>query len=158
MTLQSPFLGEIQVEADKVITFPTGLIGFSDRTKFLLIQWEEDLPFWYLQSTEDENLFFLLVEPTRFFPDYQVNVSKEDLKVLALDGPEQGVVLNLVSVPEGDIQKATVNLQGPLVINPDERLGKQVVLHPSPYTTKHPLFQDRGDEDQEPESRSSGAL
>lgn len=144
--LQSPFLGEIHIEEDKVITFPSGLIGFGDYRRFLLLEDEEGSPFWYLQSVEDAELFFVLINPVAFFQDYQVEVKPEELQAIDLDDPNKAVVLALVTVPEQDVKQATVNLKGPLVINPDRRLGKQVVLHPSSYSTRHPLFNEPGGE------------
>ncbi|UMZ74993.1 flagellar assembly protein FliW [Natranaerofaba carboxydovora] len=140
--INSPFLGEIKIDEDKIITFPSGLVGFSDYTRYLLLQGEKDTPFWYLQSIDDIELFFLLIDPSQFFTDYKVEIAEEEISITELDDPTKGVILAIVTVPEQDIKKATVNLQGPLIINPDKRLGKQVILHPSPYGTKHPLFNE----------------
>ncbi len=49
------------------------------------------------------------------------------------------MVYSIVVVPE-DIRKMTANLLGPIIINHKEKLGKQVILDDSRYTTKHFLF------------------
>ncbi|ACB85799.1 flagellar assembly protein FliW [Natranaerobius thermophilus] len=144
MKITSPHFGEIEVNEDKIITFPTGLIGFSDCKRYLLLEGEQGTPFWYLQSVEQEDLFFVMIDPTNFFEDYQIEPSSQDLAAIDLKESENAVILTLVTVPEQDIKSATVNLKGPVIINPDRRLGKQIVLHPSDYTTKHPLFNDQG--------------
>ncbi|OWZ84851.1 flagellar assembly protein FliW [Natranaerobius trueperi] len=140
MKINSP-LGEIEIDDQKVITFPNGLIGFSDHKRYLLLEGEEGTPFWYLQSVENEALFFVLIDPNQFFNDYQIDIHKNELASIDLEDSSSAVVLTLVTVPD-DINKATANLKGPLIINPDRRLGKQIVLHPSPYGTKHPLFSE----------------
>lgn len=139
MKLNSQFLGELEVNREDIIYFPRGIIGFPNRKEYILLQDQEGGSFWYLQSVQDENLFFLLVEPNQFFPDYKIELQESDLEDIE-PREKDLVVLSLVTVPRGDIEHATVNLQGPLVINADKKLGKQVVLHPSPYSTKEPLF------------------
>ncbi|MBU3914640.1 flagellar assembly protein FliW, partial [bacterium] len=41
-----------------------------------------------------------------------------------------------------DIQEVTVNLQGPLVINPKQKLGHQFVLVETEYTTREKLLRN----------------
>ncbi|MDX5476625.1 MAG: flagellar assembly protein FliW, partial [Bacillaceae bacterium] len=38
-------------------------------------------------------------------------------------------------------QETTANLQGPVVINVNKKLGKQVILTGTSYETKHKLFE-----------------
>lgn len=137
--VNSPFLGEIEIDEDRIIYLPHGMIGFNDYKKYLLLE-DGEIPFWYLQSVEDENLFFILVNPLRFFPDYKVEIEKEKLSDIKLTSPEQGAVLCPVTIPEGGVDNATANLKGPVIINTEKGLAVQLVLHPSDYTTKHPLF------------------
>ena len=42
-------------------------------------------------------------------------------------------------IPENP-SEATINLMAPIVINERERCGKQVILHESQYSVKHPLL------------------
>jgi flagellar assembly factor FliW len=48
-------------------------------------------------------------------------------------------VYAVATIPE-DPTRATVNLMAPIVINDKGRSGKQVILHESKYSVKHPLF------------------
>ena len=139
--IDSPFLGELEIDEDKVITLPHGMIGFSDYKRYLLLE-DGEAPFWYLQSLDDEKLFFILVNPLRFFTDYKVEIEKDNLSDIELNSPEEGAVLCPVTIPEAGVEKATANLQGPVIINTAKRLAMQVVLYPSDYSTKHPLFNE----------------
>lgn len=139
--ITSPLLGDIEVDENKVINFPRGMIGFSDYKKYLLLE-DGEVPFWYLQSIEKEELFFVLIDPVKFFTGYTVEVEKETLKEIELDSLEDGAVLTPVTIPEEGVNKATANLQGPVIINTKKGLAMQLVLHPSEYTTKHPLFNE----------------
>jgi flagellar assembly factor FliW len=48
-------------------------------------------------------------------------------------------VYAVATIPE-DPNKATLNLMAPIVINDRVRCGKQVILHESKYSVKHPLL------------------
>ena len=44
----------------------------------------------------------------------------------------------VVTIPE-DPREATLNLMAPIVINERGRRGRQVILHESKYSVRHPL-------------------
>ena len=65
-------------------TFPRGLLGFPDHTRFALIQTGEENYFFWLQSVDEPNLAFVVTDPSIFFKDYEVPVREEtqaDLKL-----------------------------------------------------------------------------
>ncbi len=126
-----------KTQAGKVITFPQGLIGFEGFKNFLLLELEEYEPFFWLLSLEEKKLKFPLLEPRSFYPKYQPELSKEDLKSLGTKQAKDLKVYCLVSVGNG---KATANLKGPVLVNPKKRLAKQVVLSGSSYPMRYPLM------------------
>jgi len=121
----------------KVITFPQGLIGFEGFKNYLLLKLKEYEPFLWLLSLEVKRLKFPLLEPGSFYPRYQPEISKEDLKSLGAKDAKEVKVYCLVSLGNG---KTTVNLKGPLLINPKKRLAKQVILLGSSYPLRYPLM------------------
>lgn len=128
--------GEVSVEEKDVYQFPKGLPGFEEETEFALIAWEET-PFSYLQSVRDKDLSFLLVSPFTFVPDYSFElneVDKEELEIV-----EQVSVYSMVTI-HSQTNKSTMNLLAPVVLNPEQHLGKQVVLHQSLYETRHLIW------------------
>jgi flagellar assembly factor FliW len=42
-----------------------------------------------------------------------------------------------------NILDITVNLQGPVVVNKNNRIGMQIVLNDPSFSTRHPLFTDQ---------------
>ncbi|HZH60848.1 MAG TPA: flagellar assembly protein FliW, partial [Metabacillus sp.] len=40
-------------------------------------------------------------------------------------------------------EESTANLQGPIIINENKKLAKQIIINDSPYTTKHKLFSEK---------------
>jgi len=51
------------------------------------------------------------------------------------------VVFTIVVVPD-DITKMTANLQGPLIINTNINLAKQIILENKNYKTKHYIIEE----------------
>lgn len=119
--------------------FPEGLYGLEEYRRYRLLLSAENLPFAYLQAEEEPNIRLLITDPFVFFQDYQFELSPEDLE--ALRHPEQRAVAVWVTVSAKEsLQEATANLLAPLVLNMDQGIGRQVVLHNSSYSVRTPLF------------------
>ncbi len=131
--------GAVEVPDDKVIRFPDGLLGFPEQQRYVLVQNPSGGPFQWLQSVDEPALAFVAAEPGHFFENYAVPASSEELRALCLESMEDAVVLVLLVVPP-DPSRITANLQGPLLINPDARVGRQLVLQVPEYTTRHAIF------------------
>ncbi|WP_256721312.1 flagellar assembly protein FliW [Paenibacillus amylolyticus] len=128
--------GELEVKEEDLYQFPKGLPGFEEETEYALIPWE-DTPFSYLQSVKEPGLSFLLVSPFMFVPDYSFELGEVDKEELGIE--EQVSVFSMVTI-HSDTNKSTMNLLAPVVLNPVQRLGKQVVLHQSSYETRHLIW------------------
>jgi len=131
--------GEIQVEEDKIIDFPHGILGFSQARQFILFPHKENSPFVWLQSIEDGSLAFVLIQPNLVMPEYHVEVEKTALDELNVQNTSSLEVLCIVTVPRNRPEDMTVNLLGPIVINPDKRLAKQLVITKGGYSHRHPI-------------------
>ncbi len=68
-------------------------------------------------------------------PGYQVRVSRGELKSLDLKDLRQAEVLVIVSRNEYEL---TLNLKAPLVINLEQRLGRQVISN-ADQSVQYPL-------------------
>ena len=137
MKVATKAYGLIEVDERQKIVFPHGLLGFETLKDYLLLDAERQ-PFYWLQSTEVEQVAFILVNPFLFRPDYEVNISNEELAEINLRSPEKALIFSIVTIPsEGPM---TANLQGPLVINRDNRTGKQAVLSDARWRTKHDIM------------------
>lgn len=135
--VESQVLGTLDVLDTQVYQFPDDLYGFPGASLFALLPGERAGFFW-LQSLEFKALTFLLIDPFLFVEGYSVDVGAEELGTLACEDPSQVLVLSILTLPREQGHDATVNLQGPIVFNLAERLGKQVVLE-SPFGIRHPI-------------------
>jgi len=130
--------GMIEVNERQKITFPSGLFGFESLKDYVLLDAEQQ-PFYWLQSLDKENIAFILIDPFIFRPDYEMDINNEDLLPIGITESEKAVIFSIVTIPP-DKGPMTANLQGPLVVNRDSRLGIQAVLADSRWKTKHDIM------------------
>ena len=137
MQVRTTRFGQVEIAEDRVIEFPKGLLGFSERRKFCLLQPNEDAMFFWLQSLDDPGLAFVVTDPAMFVPDYSAPIRAEQMESLGLGALEDAQVFVIVN-RVGDA--LTGNLQGPLVVNTLNRVGEQLVLAEKRWTTRHQLM------------------
>lgn len=134
--------GTVQVPASHVIRMISPIFGFARSRRYCVMPAAEgeESPFRWLQSLDQPELAFIVVNPFEFFPEYDIELPTPDQRELEIETTEECVVLALVSVPQDNPGGLTANLVAPLVINARTRAGRQVVLYESGYFTKHPLL------------------
>ncbi|AMK12146.1 MULTISPECIES: flagellar assembly protein FliW [Pseudodesulfovibrio] len=134
-------LGEREIRADSIIYFPRGLVGLEDKREFSLLPIREgDSPFLLLQCTTDPGLGLLVADPYSFLDDYDVKIENPERKVLKVENIRQLAVLVTVTIPQDKPEDTTLNLQGPIVINTEAKIGLQVPQTEAGYPTHfHPI-------------------
>ncbi len=141
MQVQTKRFGPLDIDPSRVINFPNGLIGFPEYQDYVILDFGGgDSVLQWLQSVKEPSLGFVTLALYEAFPDYDPEFCPSDLSHLQGESPNDLITLGVVTVP-ADIRKMTANLQAPLVINPVKRLGKQVIVTSSEYSTKHQVFQ-----------------
>lgn len=120
------------------ITFKKGLPGFETLTKFKLTDLEGNTKFKILQSIEDK-ISFVSTNPFDIYPEYEINLNDETIKELEIENPEEVLVLSIITLGQ-TLEKSSMNLKAPVVINIKNNLGKQYILQTDKYETKHPLI------------------
>lgn len=139
MRIKTTRFGEIEVPETEIFTFVEGLLGFPEVQKFILLENPKGGPFRWIQSVEVAALAFVVADPAQFFPDYRVRIRPEDLVQMGLADVSAGVVLVILTIPR-DPREITANLQGPLVLNREKKLARQLVLAEAGITTRHRIF------------------
>jgi len=132
---------------DKEIFFPAGLLGFPACRHYKLKPFDpgdgRESPFLLLSAVGDE-LTFPLIHPVSLDLDYRFSTSPELFAALGARAPEDLLPLLIVTLRE-TLEEITVNLQGPLIVNPLAALGAQLVLEDQPL--RHPLLKPAAAED-----------
>jgi flagellar assembly factor FliW len=130
--------GPIDVNERQKILFPSGLFGFESIKDYVMLDAEQQ-PFFWLQSTESVAAAFIMISPFLFRPDYELDLEDDALSDIGLSSPEAALVFSIVTMPL-DGGPMTANLQGPIVINRDTRLGKQLILNDPRWKTRHDVM------------------
>jgi len=112
-TINSRF-GEIEYSDDNLVIFPKGLIGFENLRHFIVMPRTKEGPLFWIQSAEDQEIAFILTDPTNFFPDYALEPDAEEQRLLEMQADSVCYALSVVTVtPE---QKITLNLVAPIAV------------------------------------------
>lgn len=138
MQVNTSRFGQVEVDDERVITFPKGLLGFPRHQRYVLIQPNDDSYFFWLQSVDTPELAFVVTDPSLFVADYRVSLKPDQLEELGLEQVEQAQVFVIVN-KRGNV--LTGNLQGPLVVHTEQRSGAQLVLSDRRFDTRVPLVE-----------------
>ncbi len=125
---------------EDIIDFPYGIPGFEDQKKFVIVRMPDFLPFEWLVSADGSGLRFAIINPMVFRPDYSPNIIKEQLGDLKFDSPEEVLIYSIVTLRPNPAD-STVNLIGPVFINKNKHLGKQVIIEDEKYSTRDRIIQ-----------------
>jgi flagellar assembly factor FliW len=138
MNVQTTRFGTVEVDAERVITFDTGLLGFADFQRYVLLQPDDDAVFFWLQSCDDPALAFVVTDPALWVADFEATIRREQMEELGLEQIEDAQVFVIVNRYDASL---TANLQGPLVVNSVSRRAVQLVLADRRWTTRHEIVQ-----------------
>lgn len=138
MIIQTSRFGPIEIDAERIIRFERGILGFPQYKQYVLIQQDYDSTFYWLQCVETADLAFVVTDPLLFVPDYSVPIREETRMELGLETDTDAQVLVIVNKVDNWL---TANLQGPLVLHAVSRQGVQVVISEKKYQTRHPILQ-----------------
>jgi flagellar assembly factor FliW len=112
MKILSRPLGEIEIDERQIIKFPKGLLGFGEYKKFALLD-SPQKPFLWLQSLDESEIAFVLIDPEVFRRDFSLSPAGDELEQLNLESEKDLISFAIVTIPS-DSNKMTANLQGTL--------------------------------------------
>jgi flagellar assembly factor FliW len=139
MDVASTRFGLLNVPAEAVLTFPSGVLGFPEWTRYVMLDHDTDAPFKWLHCVEEASLAFVVIDPALFNPHYQVTISLEARLEVGGNEIDELSLAVILTIPSDDPAAMTANLRGPLLMNPRTRLCKQLVLTED-YPTRYPVF------------------
>ncbi len=143
MRVQTKFFGEVELDDNKVIEFPNGIIGFEDFKKFAIIYDIEDdrnTKISWLQSLEEPTLALPVVDPLAVTTEYAPMIEDELLKPLGNPADEDLLFLLVMTVPS-DMTKVTANMKAPVIISTEERKGVQLIVDNADYPVKFNVYE-----------------
>jgi len=136
ITFQSSRFGEITVPSDSLIEFPTGIIGFPNQNRYVML--EHKAPFSWLQSVDDPNLAFVVVDALEFGEGYNIQPPVGDRNIELTEEDEYAALV--IVTFRSDPAFTTANLKAPLFVNVRNRKGVQVIFDDARLSTRHPFW------------------
>ena len=141
MEIKTKIFGDVNIDDDKIILFPNGIIGFPDLQHFTLIHDEEKEGnnIHWLQSVEEPGFAMPVMDPLLVAKDYNPEVEDNHLIPLGEMTAEDTLVLVTVTVPK-DLTQMSVNLQAPIIINADSKKATQIIVNSEKYPIKFYIY------------------
>ncbi|MCW5938298.1 MAG: flagellar assembly protein FliW [Fimbriimonadaceae bacterium] len=145
VTVLTTRFGEVACAEEDIVTFPEGLVGFSELKRFVLVRHGDDSEFRWLQSLDDGTVAFLVVDPSVYVENYAPDMPAHIENSLAIDEETPILVYTVCTIPNGQPKAMTMNLAGPIVVNAASRRAMQVVLEDERYPVRFPAFRIESD-------------
>ncbi|GJL49407.1 MAG: flagellar assembly factor FliW [Nitrospirales bacterium] len=123
--------GEVEVTQESIVTFPSGLVGLPNHSRYVVFDVEQDSEYQWLQSLDDETLAVVMLPADVLEPNFAQHITAESVMDLDLKGDDQISISVIVTIPPGRPDQATANFRAPIVVNLSTRIGKQIILHES---------------------------
>lgn len=143
MYINTKHFGKIDLDENKIIIFPNGIMGFEQYKRYTILFDAEDRDEFgvsWLQSIDEEWIAIPVVNPYCIKSDYNPVVEDELLIELGEITEDNLVMLVTLTVPT-EPQKATVNLKAPFIINAETKKGCQMIAENLEYDIKCNIYE-----------------
>ncbi len=142
MRLITKRFGEFTVDPQMIVTFSDGLLGFPHDKRFIVLEHDRKGPFKWLQSLDNTELAFVIVDPLEVLETYSFDLPKEKLAKVGLTQIDDAVIFVVAVIPPAGKPGFTLNLKAPIVVNASNRVGFQAVLTEARYEARHEVSVD----------------
>lgn len=141
MKVKTTRFGELKVEKEDVLSFPDGILGFENLTKFFVVDPGDATFIMWLQSAEDESVAFPIIEPKIFKPTYSIKLLPAELNSLQLTNLDHARIYCILTIPQ-DVTKMSANLKAPVIINNQLKMARQIVLQDSKLSVRLEMYKE----------------
>lgn len=141
MKFRTTRFGEIEFSEEVMMHFPEGVLGFPESQRYILLEHSaEGSPFKWLQSLDNPDLAFIVVDPFHVAPDYRYEIDVDTERVIGTHHPANCALMAIANIPHEQPMAMTANLKAPLMVNVENRRGRQVILSSNIYQISTPVF------------------
>jgi flagellar assembly factor FliW len=148
MNINTQYFGTITYSNEDLIHFSDGLYGFSDKKDYLPLAFQDGSDALIcLQSIEDTEISFILMNPFQLYEDYNPVLSEDDQQLLNCEQEQSIISYYVICVIRDSMEESTVNLKCPIAVNTETREARQVILDNPLYQHRHAIhdFVKKGD-------------
>ena len=142
MKAETRYFGTVDIEDEKVLNFPMGIIGLENLKKFALIydiEREEKSKISWLQSLEEPALALPVISPFDIKEEYTPIIEDELMKNIGDPADADTLIFVTMSIPS-ELTKMTANLKAPIIINTVNREAMQVIVENEGYIIKYNVY------------------
>ncbi|HUN77605.1 MAG TPA: flagellar assembly protein FliW [Solirubrobacteraceae bacterium] len=134
--IQSTRFGELEIAHQDVLEFPRGLIGLGGQ-RYTLLDRNPGTGFLWLHCIDFPDLALPVVDPRRFFADYQLQIGEDERELVgAADLDQAAHYVTVRTAPR--LADVVVNLRAPILVW--EGRGHQVLNTAPGAELQVPLF------------------
>lgn len=114
---------------ENIIRFSEGLPGFPSDREFVMVQTPEEKPFAWMQSINDPNLRFAVVDAYSWVKDFTLEVDDSELQEMGSLNPLDYAVYFILRMEKKD-NRTTLQAKpnAPVLVNIRTRQAKQVIV------------------------------
>ncbi|MDM5332434.1 flagellar assembly protein FliW [Ureibacillus composti] len=138
MNIKTAYMGEVEINEESILNFDHGIPGFEEEKQFVLLPIEENSIFQILQSVQTEDLAFIITSPFGVISNYNFDLDEATVHSLEIKDEKEVAVFAIVSLKE-TLEKSSVNLKAPIVLNSTLKKAKQVILDNENYAIRHQI-------------------
>lgn len=145
MQINTALFGPQEIHDDDVITFPQGIPGFENNTQFKVFHEEGKPTVHWLQSLDDPELSFSVMEPQLLKLGYEFILDDAQCQLIDLQEGDDFAVVVMLFKQNGALAQSgeqvpaykaiRANLAAPMVINVRSRKALQAVLPKTEHVT-----------------------
>lgn len=143
MKVLTKFFGEVELDDEKILEFPNGIIGFEDFKKYAIMYDEDDKSdtrISWLQSLDEPALALPVIDPLAITDEYIPMIEDELLEPLDNPSDEDLLFLLALTVPS-EMKKVTANMKAPFIINASAKKGVQLIVENEDYSVKFNVYE-----------------
>ncbi len=131
-------LGEIEYAEDTLIDFENGIIGFENCHRFVIVDKSDYEPFRWLFTIDGINVGLPIVNPFNISSGiYEGLPARLVKRLFASDNMlEIFCIVNL----NGENGRATMNLKSPIILDYQNKKGKQLILESDKLSVSQPIW------------------
>ena len=135
MQINTALFGPQEIQDDEIITFPEGLPGLENNTRFKVFHEQGKPTVHWLQSVDDEGICLSVVEAQNIDLAYEVTMLDRDSQLIDYQaGDELIAFVILFKQNSTNLEKESsqteirANIMGPIIINTRTQKGYQASL------------------------------
>lgn len=142
MVTKTRFFGEVEIDDEKILTLDHGIMGFEDSKKWTILydieKGTEGVISWF-QSLDFPELALPIISPYAVADSYSPIVEDELLKPLGEFKDEDLLIFLILTIPSENPKLTTANFRAPLIINPVNKKGIQVIVNNEDYPVRYKI-------------------